>query len=101
MFSLAVDDPLRAATERVGAIITAAGKPAEEPVKLTRPGRADYPPSNEWGAPWTKDRSDAGVDFGQSGNGAVFNPALSCDASVGLHSGLSSFGQVEEASDSK
>ena len=33
------DDPLRAATERVGAIITAAGKPAEEPVKLKRPGR--------------------------------------------------------------
>jgi integrase len=33
------DDPLRAATERVGAVIAAAGKPAKEPVKLKRPGR--------------------------------------------------------------
>jgi integrase len=33
------DDPLRAATERVGAAITAAGKPAEKPVKLKRRGR--------------------------------------------------------------
>lgn len=38
-YSHLFDDPLRAATERVGAIITAAGKPAEEPVKLTPPGR--------------------------------------------------------------
>jgi integrase len=38
-YSHLFDDPLRAATERVGAIITAAGKPAEEPVKLKRPGR--------------------------------------------------------------
>ena len=38
-YSHLFDDPLRAATERVGAIITAAGKPAEEPVKLKRRGR--------------------------------------------------------------
>ena len=37
-YSHLFDDPLRAATERVGAIITAAGKPAEDPVKLKRPG---------------------------------------------------------------
>jgi hypothetical protein len=33
------DDPLRAAVERVGATIMAAGKPTEEPVKLPRRGR--------------------------------------------------------------
>jgi integrase len=32
-------DPLRQATERVGAVITAAGKPSKEPVKLPRRGR--------------------------------------------------------------
>jgi hypothetical protein len=33
------DDPQRAAVEKVGAVIAAAGKPANEPVKLPRRGR--------------------------------------------------------------
>jgi integrase len=33
------DDPLRQATERVGAVIAAAGKPIQEPVNLPRRGR--------------------------------------------------------------
>jgi integrase len=33
-----LDDPLRAATEKVGAIVTAAGKPSKPPIKLKRGG---------------------------------------------------------------
>jgi integrase len=35
-----LDDPLRAATEQVGAIITNAGKPAAEPTPIRRGGRS-------------------------------------------------------------
>jgi hypothetical protein len=33
-----LDDPLRAATEKVGAVIAAAGKPVKTPIKLKRRG---------------------------------------------------------------
>jgi hypothetical protein len=38
-YSHLFDDPQRAAVEKVGAIIAAAGKPTEEPVKLPQRGR--------------------------------------------------------------
>jgi integrase len=35
------DDPLRAAVEKVGAVVTAAGKPSQEPVKLPHRGHLE------------------------------------------------------------